>query len=312
MAIRLARWPRSMAATIAAREPGERRLVRQPAERDDLLDRHREGKVGDLWHDRDRPRASRATCSIGIAGQADRSHLRHQDAGHRAQQRRFAGAVRTDQRHPLPAAMARSRRRMTVRSPYVDGQVGRRRIGGVGHSSYPAARALQHEQEERAPSRAITTPTGTSPTSRAPRCPPPTSRAAPTSAEIGRTRFRGGPTSNRTRWGTTRPDEPDQPADRDGGRRRHRCQASRIARSRPTSMPRWRAAASPSSIPSSGRRAMIRSADAPKSGAATSSRDPGRRRTTQQEREDLAAVPRPTRTSPSSAWPRARSRPRSR
>ena len=56
----------------------------------------------------------------------------------------------------------------------------------------------------------MTTPTGTSPSSRATRSAA-DSRAAPTIAESGRTRRAAGPTSSRTTWGTTRPTNPMSP-----------------------------------------------------------------------------------------------------
>ena len=68
-------------------------------------------------------------------------------------------------------------------------------------------------------------------------------------------------------------DEADQAADRDSGRGRHRRQRERTPRSRLTSIPRWPAAASPRSIPSSERpRAMISTDEPMISGAATTSR----------------------------------------
>ena len=67
----------------------------------------------------------------------------------------------------------------------------------------------------------MTTPTGTSPTSRATRSAA-DSRAAPTIAEIGSTRRAAGPDHEPDDVRHDQPDEADEPADRDAGRGRQR------------------------------------------------------------------------------------------
>ena len=113
---------RSIAPATAARsrrtQPGERRLVGQPAERDDLVDRHRERESAELRHHGDGPGDGRprSTAAIGVAAQADLARTGLQHAGQRPQQastcRRRSGrrarAVRPGDRQVAPDTMRRS------------------------------------------------------------------------------------------------------------------------------------------------------------------------------------------------------------
>ena len=212
---------------VAAPKPGEGRVVRQPAERDDLDDRHREREVCDFRHDRDRPRERRSPDVLDrVAGTGRPTHSVGTSTP-------VSARSRVDLPAPLgPTSATRSPRAMasvapstTVRSPYVMVTSDASRIGAaVRHSSYPERVRCSRNRKNGAPSSAITTPTGTSPRSRATRSAADTS-AAPTTAEIGRTRFAAGPDQQTDDVGNDEADEPDQTADRDGGRRRHRCES---------------------------------------------------------------------------------------
>ena len=85
---------------------------------------------------------------------------------------------------------------------------------------------------------AVTTPTGTPPSIRATTSAA-ASRLAPNSAEIGRTRRALGPTSMRTKCGTTSPTNPMSPAIATPAAVTSEASPIRITRSRLTSTPRW-------------------------------------------------------------------------
>ena len=75
-------------ADVAGTEPGERRFVRQAAKCHDLLDRHREGQVGELGHDRDGTGQCRTRRPLDrLAEQLHGACPRCEDAGDRPQER---------------------------------------------------------------------------------------------------------------------------------------------------------------------------------------------------------------------------------
>ena len=85
-------------------QPGERRLVREPAQGHDLVDRHLERQLDELGDDGDGARDGGAFDRVdGGATQVDRTRARPQHAGHRAEQARLAGTVGPDQGDPLAA-----------------------------------------------------------------------------------------------------------------------------------------------------------------------------------------------------------------
>ena len=136
-----------------ARTPLERRFVRQPPERDDLLDRHRERQLGELGDDRDRRarRALRPTDSSAAPDSRTDPLARRERPGHHAQQGRLAGAVRSDQGDPLAGAERQvdvrrataPRRRTRRETPDSD------RIGSAVTARIPSPRPIQQDEEER-------------------------------------------------------------------------------------------------------------------------------------------------------------------
>ena len=234
--------------------------------------------------------------------------------GQAAQQRRLAGAVRSDERDALAGLDRRGRRRrrcagspwrrpaarrhgstampvatLTARTPSACAAAGTGRTARRGGPSRPRP-GCRRPGGRRGPRR---------PAGRPRRGP----RGAARAARTGRRR-------SRTTWGTTRPTKPISPLIATAAAVAIEARASRMPRSRPTSMPRWRAAASPSSIPSSDagarhdqRRTRRRSAAPRRTGAART-----RRRGRPAGRRRSGAAPSRTRTSPWSAGRSARER----
>ena len=95
---------------VGGADAAERGLVRQPAERDDLLDAHRERQRRELGDDRDRARDGPAVepTERGAPPAAPARAPASSEPGQRPQQRRLAGAVRPDERDPLAGADDRS------------------------------------------------------------------------------------------------------------------------------------------------------------------------------------------------------------
>src|SRR5829696_4490199 len=252
--------------------PAQWRLVWQPAERDHLLHPHgkRERRLlgddgepaGDL--DALQRRDRRPT-------EQDPARRRLQRARQRAQQGGLAGPVGPDQRDPLPARDREGHVAQDRAGSDLDGDAVRvedRRA----HSSYPVRARRRRARKNGAPMTAVTTPTGTPPSIRATTSAA-ASNEAPNRAEIGRTSRALGPTSSRTRCGTTSPTKPMSPAIATPAAVTREASARRMARSRLTSTPRWAAASSPRRKPFSAR-ARTRIARLPPmmSGAATASR----------------------------------------
>ena len=80
----------------------QRVLMRNTAQRDKLLDAHREGHHGLAGHDGDRPRQSGAfDVRQALAVDEHLARARLDEPGHAAQERCLAGAVGADQGEPL-------------------------------------------------------------------------------------------------------------------------------------------------------------------------------------------------------------------
>ena len=133
---------------IGVPQPVERRIVRQPAERDDLVDRHREWELGELGHDGDRP-GDRLVVDPADRGaaQKDGPGPRLEDARQDPQERRFPGPVRADEREPLTRV---DREVDVVDDPPLAVRDGdRRRPPGSRSQLVPGTGLGQQDQEER-------------------------------------------------------------------------------------------------------------------------------------------------------------------
>ena len=125
---------------VGGREPRQRRLVRQPAERDDLLDGHRERQLGELGDDRDRAGDGLPADRLERGARTSRTDplRRLERPGQDAQQRRLAGPVRPDEGDPLAGV----ERQVDVRRGSAATRTRRdtpdsRQDRFDGHSSYP-------------------------------------------------------------------------------------------------------------------------------------------------------------------------------
>src|SRR5258706_8459073 len=139
----------------------------------------------------------------------DRAARRGQEAGHQAEQRRLARTVRSDDGEPLAASDDQVDRSDHLAPAVPAGHVAKLE-DQIAHSSYPRCVRRRRNRKNGAPMTAVTTPTGTSPRTRATTSAA-TIRLAPASADSGRTTRAFGPTTSRTTWGTTRPTNPISP-----------------------------------------------------------------------------------------------------
>ena len=239
------------------REPAERRLVRQAPSADDLVDAHRERQLGELGHDGDRAGdglrgpappigAPPSATAPGVGARTPVSARSSVD---------LPAPFGPDQRDPLAAREREvdvARRSRRVADSHRDAARRQDRWSAVTART-PVRVRCSRNRKNGAPRRAITTPTGMSPSQPGDEVGGGQQRRA----EERRERDDAGALGPDQQPDDVRhdePDEADQPADRDGrrgGQRRQRRAGS--PRSRRTSMPRWRAAASPSSSPSSDR-----------------------------------------------------------
>ena len=190
------------------------------------------GSADSCGHDREpagdaeRGRAPRAA----TPSSSTRPAVASSEPGERAQQRRLAGAVRADEGDALAGRRSGGRRRAArSRAPIGDGRrsAAERRIGVIGSltARSPRGRGAAGTRKNGAPMIAVTTPTGISPSIRAPRSAT-TSRLAPNSGRrAAARRARSGPTSEPDDVRHDEPDEPDQARDRDRGRRHERREA---------------------------------------------------------------------------------------
>ena len=149
---------------IGGSRAADRVLMRQPAQRDDLLDARRERQHRLLRDDR---QATRDAPSIQsgdrLAAQPHLTDDRLRHPGHGAQQRRLAGAVGPDHGDPL------ARRHLQVdvaKDGPADGSATVTPTQ-LDHSSYPVRVRRSRNRKNGAPMTAVTTPTGISPSSRA-------------------------------------------------------------------------------------------------------------------------------------------------
>jgi hypothetical protein len=174
--------PRVAADEVAEADPRDRRrdgrvvrralapqrvLVRQPAQRHDLLDAGGERQRGDLRDDRHAP-GDRDPRQIRDRGSAEqhRALRRREDPGQQAEQGPLAGAVRPNDRDELAAPDDRLDAAQHL-PPAVAGDDAAELDHRLGHSSYPVRVWRSRSRKNGAPMTAVTIPTGMSPRIRA-------------------------------------------------------------------------------------------------------------------------------------------------
>ncbi len=237
---------------------------------------------------RRRATSGRSSDAIGVAAELHPAGSGTQDPGDDPQQGRLARAVGA--RPAPPAPRARRERDVAQDRPAagLDGDpVDPDR--GAAHSSYPVRARRRSARKNGAPMTAVTTPTGTPPSSRATDV---GARRAGSPRTAPRSAARAARSARRAaapRAGTTRPTNPMSPATATPAAVTSDASASRITRSRRTSTPRCAAASSPSRNPLSAR-ARSRISALPAEDERSCHREPapgGAVEAAQQVREDL-------------------------